>query len=83
MIAGAMLIFSSASSVCRYGSYLYSRMNNSMCSTLGENWRQIQTCKLNMGCGASVEDGDESNGLSLGKSEKGELSPKAIANKFW
>ena len=30
--------------------------------------------KLNMGCGTSVEDGDESNGLSLGKSEKGELS---------
>lgn len=27
-----------------------------------------------MGCGASVEDGDESNGLSLKKSEKGELS---------
>lgn len=27
-----------------------------------------------MGCGTSVEDGDESNGLSLGKSEKGELS---------
>lgn len=27
-----------------------------------------------MGCGASVEDGDELNGLSLGKSEKGELS---------
>lgn len=27
-----------------------------------------------MGCGTSVEDGDDSNGLSLGKSEKGELS---------
>lgn len=27
-----------------------------------------------MGCGTSVEDGDDSHGLSLGKSEKGELS---------
>ena len=29
--------------------------------------------KLNMGCGTSVEDGDDSHGLSLRKSEKGEL----------
>ena len=27
-----------------------------------------------MGCGTSVEDGDDSHSLSLGKSEKGELS---------
>ena len=46
-----------------------------------------------MGCNASVEDGDENpRGLSLGKSEKGELSlqricfyqpnPVAVINKF-
>ena len=45
-----------------------------------------------MGCGTSVEDGDDSHGLSLGKSEKGEISlvktfpipsnPAAISGKF-
>lgn len=49
--------------------------------------------ELNMGCGTSVEDGDDSHGLSLGKSEKGELTvvktlpistnPAAISGKFW